>query len=229
MFELTDRELQRFGTLLVNLIKKKLKEKIYPYGNPNQKGKGNKYASGQLYNSLTATVIPGQNDNPSELVITYQDYFKYVNEGRPAGAKKVPIFSLLQWIKIRGLKLSLQAERKGLAYAINRNREKKNKHKLPLDVLTGWIEDKNIRRSADQNNMSLAFAIQQSIYRYGIRPVNIYDKALQDFPNVMDNLPVNLPQELKAEFELLINAVAEDVNQFIDRSIDKEIKTIELE
>jgi hypothetical protein len=39
MFELTDRELQRFGTFLVTLMKKKIKEKIYPYGNPVREGK----------------------------------------------------------------------------------------------------------------------------------------------------------------------------------------------
>jgi hypothetical protein len=192
MFELTDRELQRFGTFLVTLMKKKIKEKIYPYGNPETRGKGNKYASGQLYNSLTATVIPSKNNKPSELVITYQDYFKYVNLGRKANKRKVPIFNLLQWIKIRGIKA----------------KDKKGKQ----------IKD-----------LSLAFAIQTNIFRYGIRPANIYDKALDDFSSVLDDLPRNIPQELRAEYESLINAVEEDVNQFIDRSIDKEIKTIELE
>jgi hypothetical protein len=192
MFELTDRELQRFGTFLVTLMKKKIKEKIYPYGNPGQRGKGNKFASGQLYNSLTATVIPAQNNKPSELVITYQDYFKYVNLGRKANKKKVPIPSLLQWIKIRGIK----------------------------------GKDKKGRQIKD---LSLAFAIQTNIFRYGIRPANIYDKALDDFGNVLDDLPRNLPPTLRDEYQALINAVEEDVNLFIDRTIDKEIKTIELE
>jgi len=228
MFELTDRELQRFGTFLVTLMKKKIKEKIYPYGNP-VRSRGNKYATGQLYNSLTATVIPGQNDNPSELVITYQDYFKNVNLGREAGKKKVPIFNLLQWIKIRGIKRSLEQQQKGIAYAINNSRKKNNKHKIPFPVLEEWVRGKGLRQSEKEANMSLAFAIQANIFRYGIRSANIYDKALNDFANVLDDLPRNLPQELRDEYQALINAVEEDVNLFIDRTLDKEIKTIELE
>jgi len=229
MFELTDRELQRFGTFLVTLMKKKIKEKIYPYGNPEQRGKGNKFASGQLYNSLTATVIPGQNNEPSELVITYQDYFQNVNLGRDPGKKKVPIASLLRWIKIRGLKTTVEQQQRGIAYAINRSREKNKKHKIPFPVLEDWVSSKGLRQSKEQANMSLAFAIQKSIFRYGIRPANIYDKALGDFANILNDLPKNLPPTLRDEYQALINAVEEDVNLFIDRTIDKEIKTIELE
>ena len=79
MFELTEEALQKLGTLFVKMMKQKIKEKIYPYGNPERK-KGDKYASGNLYNSLTATVMPNGDD--FELVITYADYFKYVNQGR---------------------------------------------------------------------------------------------------------------------------------------------------
>lgn len=189
MFELTDRELQRFGDLLVQIFKKKIKEKIYPYGNPEQKGMGNKYASGNLYNSLSAEVIPASQDQPSQLVISYADYFKYVNLGRKPEKRKVPINSILKWIKIRGIK----------------GRDKKGR----------FIK-----------SLSLAFAIQTNIFRYGIRPANIYDKGLDDFGNVLDDLPRNIPPALRAEYQALINAVEEDVNLFLDRTIDKEIKTI---
>jgi len=229
MWELTDRELQRFGTLFVQLMKKKIKEKIYPYGNPEIKGRGDKYSSGQLYNSLTATVVPGDQGQPSELVITYQDYFQSVNEGRIAGKRKVPIVNLLNWIKIRGLKLSAEQQQKGIAYAINASRKKNNKHPIPYPDLQEWVKKRGLRQTPAQASMSLAFAIQKNIFRYGIRSANIYDKALGDFGNVLNDFPKNLPQSVRAEYQALINAVEEDVNQFLDREIQKSIETIELE
>ncbi len=93
MFELSEIELQRLGTLFVNFFKQKLQEKIYPYGNP-QRGVGDKVASGQLLNSLTATVVPKQGGG-FELVITYMDYFQNVNFGRRPGKGMVPIPALL--------------------------------------------------------------------------------------------------------------------------------------
>jgi hypothetical protein len=102
MYELSEDALQKIGTLFVNMMKKKIKERIYPYGHPDEKGVGDKYASGNLYNTLTATVMDGKQG--PELVITYADYFKYVNLGRAAGKKRVPIPAILDWIKIRGLK-----------------------------------------------------------------------------------------------------------------------------
>lgn len=102
MFELSEIELQRLGTLFINFFKQKLQQKIYPYGNP-QRGVGDKVPTGQLLNSLTATVIPKQ-DGGFELVITYMDYFKNVNLGRRPGVGLVPIPALLDWIKVRGIR-----------------------------------------------------------------------------------------------------------------------------
>lgn len=229
MWELTDRELQRFGTLLVNLMKKKIKERIYPYGNPEPRGVGNKFATGNLYNSLTATVMPATKDQPAELVITYADYYDSVNLGRKPGKKRVPIEPLLQWIKIRGIKPDIEFERKGISYAINKSRKLKGKKPLPVSVLLDWIEEKNLRQSDAQKSLSLAFAIQKSIFRYGIRPANIYDKAIGQFSNVLDNLPTNLPPDVRAEYELLLNAVDEDINQFLDKKIDVYLTSVRTE
>ena len=73
MFELSEIELQRLGTLFINFFKQKIQERIYPYGNP-QRGVSDKVATGQLLNSLTATVMP-DGQGGFNLVITYMDYF----------------------------------------------------------------------------------------------------------------------------------------------------------
>jgi hypothetical protein len=186
MFELTEEALQKLGTLFVKMMKQKIREKIYPYGNP-QSGVGDKYASGNLYNSLTATVMPNGDD--FELVITYADYFKYVNEGRRAGVKKVPLTALLDWIKIRGI----------------RGRDKKGRF-IP--------------------NLSLAFAIRQNIYKYGIRPANIYDKGLDSLEAIFENPP----PELQQAYTDLYAAIENDVVNFVDANIvTKEIETIKFD
>ena len=183
MYELTEEALQKLGTLFVKMMKQKIKEKIYPYGNPERK-KGDKYASGNLYNSLTATVMPNGDD--FELVITYADYFKYVNQGRRANVKKVPLTALLQWIAIRGI----------------RGRDKKGR---------------------DMSNLSMAFAIQKNIFKYGIRPANIYDKGLDSLEEIFQNPP----PELQQAYTDLYAAIENDVVNFVDANIvSKEIETI---
>lgn len=125
MYELTEYQLERLGNLFIEVIKAKLLDQIYPYGNPEVKGLGNKYASGQLYNSLSAKVIPIPNNEGFQLEISYMDYFKYVNLGRKPKAGLVPIPALLEWIKVRGLKGRNKRGRfipnLSLAFAIRRN------------------------------------------------------------------------------------------------------------
>jgi DNA-binding ferritin-like protein (Dps family) len=189
MWDLTPAALQRLGTLFINFYKQKLQEKIYPYApgyNRSQptSGKSNKVASGQLLNSLTATVVenkPGQ----YELVITYMDYFEAVNLGRRPRRGKVPIPALLDWIKIRGIK----------------GRNKRGRF-IP--------------------NLSLAFAIQTNIYKYGIVPSNIYDKAYDSFEALLENPPAQFQQE----YEALYEAIGQDVENFMDKVITKEFPSI---
>ena len=191
MFELTEEALQKLGTLFVKMMKQKIKERVYPFA-PGYKGDrktssgspGDKYASGNLYNSLTATVMPG--DNGFELVITYADYFKYVNEGRRPLVKRVPLTALLNWIKIRGIK----------------GRNKKGR----------FI-----------SNLNMAFAIRENIFKYGIRPADIYDKGLDSLEAILENPPPELAQV----YADLYAAIENDIVNFVDANlVTKEIETI---
>ena len=178
MFELADDALLAIGQIFIDMMKKKIKEKIYPYGNPNAKGVGNKVASGKLLNSLSVTLVPGQGGNAGELQITYEDYFKYVNLGRKAGKKFVPIPAILEWIKVKGI----------------RGRNKKGQF-IP--------------------RLSFAFAIRQSIFKYGIRPANIYDKGLDSLEDIFNNPP----PELMEAYNDLYAAIENDVANFIESNI----------
>lgn len=188
MYQLTERALQLLMNLFIEKIKERLLAKDYPYGNPEVKGVGNKYASGQLYNSINGSVEIGPNGEPIA-VIEYADYFNNVNFGRRAGVKRVPLSALIEWIKIRGLK----------------GRDKKGRF---------------------MSTTNLAWAIQTNIFKYGVRPANIYDAGISDLEQYFNDFPNNLPPDLLAEGADIFEAVAEDINVFIEQTLTKEIETI---
>ena len=180
---LTTEALNEYGKLFTGYLKKEIQKKQFPYGNPNQRGLGDKVASGKLLNSIDYEIITDSDGNPT-LEISYIDYFENVNLGRRREKKKVPINALLNWIKVRGLK----------------GRNKKGQF-IP--------------------NLSFAFAIQTNIFKFGIRPSNIYDKGLDGLLDFVDNPPPELAQELQD----IYNMIAEDVNNFIEKTITKELSS----
>jgi hypothetical protein len=68
-------------------------------------------------------------------------------------------------------------------------------------------------------NLSFAFAIQTNIYKFGIRPSNIYDKGLDGLLDFVDNPPAELADELQEIYAM----IAEDVNNFLVQTINKEL------
>jgi hypothetical protein len=187
MYQLTEIQLRILLQLLVQQIKLKIASPEYPYGYPNERGAGDKIASGQLYDSIDYDVEYATDGTPMG-ILYYADYFKYVNRGRQPGAKKVPIQPLLDWISIKGINAT-------------------NENGLAIPPL------------------SLAFAIQQNIFRYGIRETNIYNKALDDFENIFDDFPNNLPEDLRIQAEQLFEEIAEDINIFYEQKLKIELPT----
>lgn len=194
MFELTEEALELLIKKFVEEIKKQIATKQFPYapgynGGGTYRGDGDKKASGQLYNSIQGSVDMGP-DGPFA-VLSYVDYFKYVNEGRRPNVKRVPIKALLDWIKIRGVR-----------FRSERGRFKRG------------------------TNLNMAFAIQQNIFKYGVKPANIYDKGLDGIEDYFVDFPNNLPPDLRAAGQHLFEAMAEDINVFVDQTITKELKSI---
>jgi hypothetical protein len=193
MFELTYQALYRLGFIFTAELRKALLTRRYPYGHPQQKGLGNKVASGNLLDSIGFEVQEGQN-GAYQLVVQYADYFKYVNEGRVANAKRVPLNALLDWISFRGIR--------------------------PRDKNGRFIENNLVNRTR------LAFAVQQNIFRYGIRRSNIYDIGLGGVEDLLDpyNPPPNTPPELLVMYQELFDAIEEDINNFVENTIVKELQ-----
>ena len=59
-WEYTIQSIQTIASLFEESLKQALLKKIYPYGNPDTKGTGNKYATGNLYNSIKTLIVTGK-------------------------------------------------------------------------------------------------------------------------------------------------------------------------
>ena len=218
-WEYTIEAMQEVATVFQVMLKEALIKKIYPYGNP-QSGTGDKYASGNLYNSIQTFVEIDPNGEPT-ILVEYLDYYDFVNAGRLPGVKRVPTSALIDWIRIRGIRTSDDFGTNGIAYAINKSRKNKGKKPLPLNVLKEWIKKKGLKMSEEKKTLSLAFAIQQNIYKFGIRPTNIYDRGIDGFANIVDNPPPDLEYELERVYQ----AMSEDINSLLDNILTKSIPT----
>jgi hypothetical protein len=93
---------KKIGKLIITALQKELM------------AQGHK-ATGNLVNSFEQRVL--ELPNSMVLEILMDDYGTYVNEGRKAGGKKVPIDVLIQWIYRRGI-ASGDKEVKNVAFAI---------------------------------------------------------------------------------------------------------------
>lgn len=77
--------------------------------------KYNKRATGKLINSLDYDIV--EDGDTFTLVIEWEDYGKYVAEGRRAGAKQPPIKAIEEWLKVKRFKYN--------AYAVSKSIKKK--------------------------------------------------------------------------------------------------------
>ena len=102
--------------------------------------------------------------------------------------------------------------------------------RVPLSALMQWIKVRGLKgrdkKGRFMSTTNLAWAIQTNIFKYGVRPTNIYDAGISDLEQYFDDFPNNLPPDLLAEGEDIFEAVAEDINAFIEQTLTKEIETI---
>lgn len=100
---------------------------------------------------------------------------------------------------------------------------KKQKKKVPISALLDWIKVRGLRGRDKKGRfipqLSFAFAIQTNIYKFGIRPSNIYDKGLDGLLDFVENPPPALADEL----QMIYSMIAEDVNMFLEKTINREI------
>lgn len=175
-------DIETVANIMDEVLKGLLTENIYPYG---REGKfGNKVASGSLRASIM--VVPTSVKGNIIFEFFANDYFQWVQSGRAAGKKGVPIDAILEWMSSRGIaatdrnvnKYNALQSQVSTAYIINRSRIKKGEHPLPMKVLLDWIKKENIKFNIDLQQ-GMAFAIQKNIKKFGIAPADIEDKLFE--------------------------------------------------
>ena len=97
------------------------------------------------------------------------------------------------------------------------------KKKVPITALLNWIKVRGLKGRNKKGqfipSLSFAFAIQTNIYKFGIRKANIYDKGLDELFNFIDNPPAELADEWQDVYDM----IAEDVNMFLEKTINREL------
>ena len=194
-YQLTERALKELGKLFVRSLKDQLELKKYPYGFP-KRGDGDKVASGKLLESIKYNIVIGTDGEPI-IEFSYQDYLKYVNRGREAKGDDRPITA--------------------------------ENGAVPIPALMEWIKIRGINAVNEQGiqipPLSLAFAIRSSIWRHGIRKTNIFDESYDGLEYYFEDFPNNLPPDVVFSANELYTAIADDINNFLDNKINKEIFT----
>jgi len=189
---ITESALKQLGKLFIDRMKNEIKKKQYPYapgyaGDRPTTSKGDKYASGALYNSLAYQVF--QADGQPALKLIYNDYFERVNMGiRPS--------------KKYGKGKSMGSGNGGVSPFIQ--------------ALLGWMTLRNIRPKNKKGKeipaLGVALAIRKNIFRYGIAPAGFYDKTQDKLEKLFENPPPYIAVKLN---ELGI-AIANDVENLMD-------------
>ena len=112
--------------IIKDTIQDVLNQRVYPFGFSNNRGISNKVASGKLKNSVKVNIIPSEVRPIIQILM--EDYWIFVQSGRMAGKKGVPIKPIEDWIKARGLtgrdKKGRFIKRKSFAFAIQANIKK---------------------------------------------------------------------------------------------------------
>lgn len=139
-----DEIVKDFATDLLNVILFQLEQPYISASGKRFKGLDNKST---LYNSVQVSY-----DSTPTIKIESLDYLKYLDGGRRAGSRKIPVQIILKWIKRKKI----------------RPRNAKGQFK-----------------SMTLNQ--LAFVIQRSIFRIGIRPRNILKKSFQQIDELYKN------------------------------------------
>jgi hypothetical protein len=125
-------DLEAIAPILEDIIRQSLYEKRYPFGFANDRGVGNKVASGTLARSVEVNVgkrkSPYGNYEAYFFQVLMEEYGQWVQSGRSGGKGYVPVGSLMRWIKQRGLKGRDKKGRfmtdKSFAFAIQTNIKK---------------------------------------------------------------------------------------------------------
>ena len=94
-------DIETVANIIDEVLKGLMDEKIYPYSAKRRFGMGNKVATGSLKASIM--VVPTSKKGMIVFEMFANDYFQWVQSGRAAGKKGVPVDAILNWMSTRGI------------------------------------------------------------------------------------------------------------------------------
>lgn len=145
-------DLVAIAPIIEKLVKDALRERRYTFGFQGRTGVSNKIASSTLVNSVKVNVRDINNINTLEIDIAA--YGNFVDEGRLPGKKGIPVSAIMQWLG-----------EKGIGVRDERGRFVKGNKEMSKSLKGNKI-------------LPIAFAIQKSIQRFGIRSSGFIEVAL---------------------------------------------------
>ena len=158
---------KEFATDLLNIILVQLEK---PYTSASGKRFKGLDKNSTLYKSVQVSY-----DASALFKISSLDYIQFLDSGRRAGAKKIPVQIILKWIK------------------------KKN------------IRPRNAKGQFKSMTLNqLAYVIQRSIFRIGIRPRNIFKNANEQIDELYKN---NVESGIQEIIDQLFKYINEDVEK----------------
>jgi hypothetical protein len=147
-------DLNKIAPLIQKDVQDALKERRYSFGFQGRMGLTNKIASGNLFNSVKVEVK--EKDNINTLSIDMLGYWQFVEEGRLPGRKGVPVEAIKIWMEEKGIGIRNERGR-----FVKGHRARKKSYKTGKDDV-----------------YPIAFAIQKSIQKFGIRSAGFLEVAL---------------------------------------------------
>jgi hypothetical protein len=103
-------------------------------------------------------------------------------------------------------KNAIELQMEGYGQYVQSGRQRNIKG-VPIDALLEWMRERNIK-SRDLTDRQLAFAIQRNIKKFGIRPSNWFDNAIDKMfedPRFMDVFQTTVVEDLELRIEEVID------------------------
>jgi len=157
-------DLEKIAPIIESILKKTLEQKRYPFGFAKFKGVGNKVASGKLRDSIQ---VQFQKGGVTSKNITRRQFLK-----GQTGISTIPDTIVVimeqysQWVQSGRLP---------------------GKKGIPISAIEDWIKSRGLQGRDKKGQFikrrSFAFAIQTNIKKFGIRPSNFLDVALETIGN----------------------------------------------
>jgi len=169
-----DDIIRNFATDLLNTV---LVQLSLPYTSQSGRRFKGLDKSSTLYNSVQVVY-----DSTPTITIESLDYLKYLESGRRAGARKIPVQVILKWIKRKKI----------------RPRDSRGRFKSMTLNQLAWV-------------------IQRSIHRIGIRPRKIIEESIKQIEKLYT-------ENVETGLEEIVNQLFDSFNQEINKNFNDIIK-----